>query len=197
MSRRTTSEDGWSRQSTNTIRNRGSPTSAEPRGTGTFTNSMSSGEEEREEVIGGSGSDRGSVGDYSLACMTSYLWNCVMKTRQEVHLLHVHSSLSVKTRCPDPDLGSLSRRAKLSRMPLKQPCRWATSFSIVSACFCQAAFLRYSLLYWVAILSHSIWFASKKATIGKLVFSSLGSGLCSMHAMPTLGLHDFLPTQSV
>ena len=38
-----------------------------------FTKSMSSGEEEREEVIGGSGSDRGSVGDYSLACMTSYL----------------------------------------------------------------------------------------------------------------------------
>ena len=42
---------------------------------------MSSGEEEREEVIGGSGSDRGSVGDDSLACMTSYLWNSVMKTR--------------------------------------------------------------------------------------------------------------------
>ena len=43
-----------------------------------FTKSMSSGEEEREEVIGGSGSDRGSVGDYSLACMTSYLWNSVI-----------------------------------------------------------------------------------------------------------------------
>ena len=46
-----------------------------------FTKSMSSGEGEREEVIGGSGSDRGSVGDDSLACMTSYLWNSVMKTR--------------------------------------------------------------------------------------------------------------------
>ena len=43
-----------------------------------FTKSMSSGEEEREEVIGGSGSDRGSVGEYSLACMTSYLWNSVI-----------------------------------------------------------------------------------------------------------------------
>ena len=43
-----------------------------------FTKSMSSGEEEREEVIAGSGSDRGSVGDYSLACMTSYLWNSVI-----------------------------------------------------------------------------------------------------------------------
>ena len=43
-----------------------------------FTKSMSSGEEEREDVIGGSGSDRGSVGDYSLACMTSYLWNSVI-----------------------------------------------------------------------------------------------------------------------
>ena len=43
-----------------------------------YTKSMSSGEEEREEVIGGSGSDRGSVGDYSLACMTSYLWNSVI-----------------------------------------------------------------------------------------------------------------------
>ena len=42
---------------------------------------MSPGEEEREEVIGVSGSDRGSVGDDSLACMTSYLWNSVMKTR--------------------------------------------------------------------------------------------------------------------
>ena len=48
-----------------------------------FTKSMSSGEEEREEVIGGSGSDRGSVGDDSLACMTSYLWNSVMKTRHQ------------------------------------------------------------------------------------------------------------------
>ena len=46
-----------------------------------FTKSMSSGEGEREEVIGGSGSDRGSVGDDSLACMTSYLWNSVMKNR--------------------------------------------------------------------------------------------------------------------
>ena len=46
-----------------------------------FTKSMSSGEGEREEAIGGSGSDRGSVGDDSLACMTSYLWNSVMKTR--------------------------------------------------------------------------------------------------------------------
>ena len=46
-----------------------------------FTNSMSSGEEERKEVIRGSGSDRGSVGDYSVSCMTSYLWNSVMKTR--------------------------------------------------------------------------------------------------------------------
>ena len=46
-----------------------------------FTKSMSSGEGEREEVIGGSGSDRGSVGDDSLACITSYLWNSVMKTR--------------------------------------------------------------------------------------------------------------------
>ena len=35
VSRRTTSEDGWSRQAANTIRNRGSPTSSEPRGTGT------------------------------------------------------------------------------------------------------------------------------------------------------------------
>ena len=35
----------------------------------------------KKEVIGGSGSDRGSVGDDSLACMTSYLWNSVMKTR--------------------------------------------------------------------------------------------------------------------
>ena len=46
-----------------------------------FTKSMSSGEEEREEVIGCSGSDRGSVGDDSSACMPSYLWNSVMKTR--------------------------------------------------------------------------------------------------------------------
>ena len=36
----------------------------------------------------------------------------------------VHTfSFSVNTRCPDPDLGILSRRAKLSRMPLNQPCR--------------------------------------------------------------------------
>ena len=38
-----------------------------------FTKSMSSGEEEREEVIGVSGSDHGSVGDDSLACMTMQL----------------------------------------------------------------------------------------------------------------------------
>ena len=43
--------------------------------------SMSPWEGEREEVIGGSGSDRGSVGDKSLACMTSYLWNSEMETR--------------------------------------------------------------------------------------------------------------------
>ena len=46
-----------------------------------FTKLMSSIEGDREEVIGGSGSARGSVGDDSLACMTSYLWNFVMKTR--------------------------------------------------------------------------------------------------------------------
>ena len=44
-----------------------------------FTKSMSSGEEEREEVIRRSGSDRGSVGDDSLTCMTNYLWNSVLK----------------------------------------------------------------------------------------------------------------------
>ena len=46
-----------------------------------FTKPMSSGEGESEEVMGGSGSDHGSVGDDSLAYMTSYLWNSEMKTR--------------------------------------------------------------------------------------------------------------------
>ena len=42
---------------------------------------MSSGEE-GEEVNGGTGSDRGLVGDDSLACITSYLSNSVTKTRK-------------------------------------------------------------------------------------------------------------------
>ena len=37
---------------------------------------------EREEVNRDSGSNRGSVGNDSLACMTSYLLNSVTKTRQ-------------------------------------------------------------------------------------------------------------------
>ena len=88
---------------------------------GHFAKSMSPREVEREEVIGGSGSDHGSVGDDSLACMTSYLWNSVRKTR--------HLSI---TSCGRP------QSTNSQRMPSVCPAcvwRWSSAFCVSLASF--------------------------------------------------------------
>ena len=85
-----------------------------------FTKSMSSGEGESEKVIGGSGSDRRSVGDDSLACMTSYLWNSEMKTR---HLSRTSCGCPRDVRRATNQNGSEDRQAEYKLQ--KGPRHWS------------------------------------------------------------------------
>ena len=79
VSRRTTSYDGGSRQAATRLLQYAIVVLQHQHNLVelALNKSMSSGEGEREEIIGGSGSHRRSVCDGSLACMASYLWNSV------------------------------------------------------------------------------------------------------------------------
>ena len=100
MVSRTTSEDGGSRNAATTIRIRDYQ------------------EREREEINRGVGSDHVLIGNDRLACMISYFWNCVTKTRQPSR---------ISCRCPrDVPLAANKSGSKLGSpsklQPTERPC---------------------------------------------------------------------------
>ena len=97
---------------------------------------------------------------------------------EEVHLLHGPQLLLSENPLPRPGLGQLVQACEVVSHALK-PALQVSDFLLR---FCQAALLRSGLLYWVAFLSQSISFASKKATISSSSSSaSLLSFLSFLH----------------